>query len=79
MSKQVKTIAGCLLPNGERLGLRRVEDRVGAALLSSHLELHKGDQLLATDPADIEFGLRFMPLSDDDRCWMLQNLRAAIH
>lgn len=78
MSKQVKTIAGCLLPNGERLGLRRVEDRAGAALLSSHVELHEGDEVLATGPIDIEARLQQLDIGAGDRRWLRKHLRSAV-
>ena len=78
MSKQVKTIAGCLLPSGERLGLRCVEDRIGAALLSSHVELHKGDEVLATGPIDIEARLQHMDMGAGDRRWLRKHLRSAV-
>lgn len=77
MSKQVKTVAGCLLPSGERLGLRRVEDRAGAALLSSHLELHKDDEVLATGFTDIEAKVRWLGLSRENEKWLLGHLREA--
>jgi hypothetical protein len=55
-----------------------VDERMGPNLLSSQLELLRGETVLATDPADIEFGLHFLPLSDDDRQWLLGHLRAAV-
>ncbi len=75
MSKQVKAIAGCELPSGERLALRRVDDRVGPTLISSHLELLRGDTALATGPTDIEAALSGMELSTKNKKWLLGHLR----
>ena len=78
MSKQVKSIAGCELPSGERLALRRVEDRVGPTLIGSHLELLRGEIVLATGPTDIEAALRAMELSTVAKRWLLGHLREAV-
>ena len=79
MSKQVvKSIAGCKLPSGERLALRRVEDRIGPTLMSSHLELRRGETVLATGPTDIEAELRVMELSTFNQKWLLGHLREAV-
>lgn len=78
MSKQVKSIAGCNLPSGERLGLRRVDDRVGPTLISTQLELHRGEEVIATDFADIEATLRQLGLSRNNEKWMLGHLREAV-
>lgn len=78
MSKQVKAIAGCELPSGERLALRRVDDRVGPTLVSSHLELLRGDDVLATGPTDIEAALHVMELSTKNKKWMLGHLREVV-
>lgn len=78
MSKQVKAIAGCELPSGERLALRRVDDRVGPTLISSHLELLRGDTALATGPTDIEATLSCMELSAANKKWLLGHLREAV-
>lgn len=78
MSKQVKSIAGCNLPSGERLGLRRVDDRVGPTLISTQLELHRGETVLATGLIDIETELHTLGLAADAKEWMLGNLREAV-
>lgn len=78
MSKRVKHIAGCTLPSGERLALRRLEDRAGAALISTHLELHCGETVLATGPDDITAALRASDLPAADRRWMFDNMREAV-
>jgi hypothetical protein len=78
MSKRVKNIAGCLLSGGERLGLRRVEERSGPTLLCSHLELHRGEEVLAAGPTDIEAKLRQMDLSRGDLRWLLGHLSEAV-
>lgn len=78
MSKRVKQIAGCDLPNGERLALRRVEYRFGPTLLSSHIELSRGDAVLATGPADIISMLHVLGLSAANERWMLGHLREAV-
>lgn len=78
MSKRVKQIAGCELPGGEHLGLRRVDDRIGPTLISSHLELRRGETVLATGPADIEAALRTMELSAANERWLLGHLREAV-
>lgn len=78
MSKQVKAIAGCELPSGERLALRRVDDRVGPTLISSHLELLRGDTALATGSTDIEAVLRQAGLSPGNLKWLLGHLREAV-
>lgn len=78
MSKQVKAIAGCELPSGERLALRRVDDRVGPTLVSSHLELRREDTVLATGPADIRAVLSCMDLSSVNKKWLLGHLREAV-
>ena len=75
MSKQVKPIAGCELSSGERLALRRVDDRVGPTLISSHLELRRGDVVLATGSVDIEAALHQMELSTANKKWLLGHLR----
>ena len=78
MSKRVKQIAGCELPSGERLALRRVDDRMGPTLISSHLELRREETVLATGPADIEAALRVMELSTINQKWLLGHLREAV-
>ena len=78
MSKRVKQIAGCELPSGERLALRRVEDRAGPTLISSHLELLRGETALATGPVDIEAALHQMELSTVNKKWLLGHLREAV-
>lgn len=78
MSKQVKQIAGCELPSGERLALRRVDDRFGPTLMSSHLELRRGDAVLATGPTDIEAMLSYMELSTVNKKWLLGHLIEAV-
>lgn len=78
MSKRVKQIAGCELPSGERLALRRVDDRVGPTLISSHLELIRGETVLATGPTDIEAVLHQMGLSAGNKKWLLGHLREAV-
>ena len=78
MSKQVKSIAGCELPSGERLALRRVEDRVGPTLIRSHLELRRGETALATGSTDIEAALHQMELSTANKKWLLGHLREAV-
>lgn len=87
MSKQVKAIAGCELPSGERLALRRVDDRVGPTLISSHLELCCGETVLATSyknglnslsVIDIYNALRGSNLPLEDQDWMLGHLRSAV-
>ena len=79
MSKRVKNIAGCELPNGERLALHRVDDRVGPTLISSHLELLRGETVLATGPTDIIAMLHVLSLSAANERWMLGHLREAVH
>lgn len=78
MSKRVKQIAGCELPSGEHLGLRRVDDRMGPTLISSHLELFRGETVLATGSTDIEAALRVMELSTVNQKWILGHLREAV-
>lgn len=78
MSKRVKLIAGCNLPSGERLGLRRVDDRMGRFLVSSHMELRQGEITLATGQADIEAALSQMELSSQNKKWLLGHLREAV-
>ena len=78
MSKRVKQIAGCELPSGERLALRRVEDRAGPALISTHLELLQGETVLATGPADIEAVLLQLGLGRWNLKWMLGHLREVV-
>ena len=78
MSKPVKSIAGCNLPSGERLGLRRVDDRVGPTLISTQLELHRGETVLATGPIDIEARLQHMDMGAGDRRWLRKHLRSAV-
>lgn len=78
MSKRVKNIAGCDLPSGERLALRRVEDRIGPALISTHLELLRRETVLATGPTDIIAILHVLSLSAANERWMLGHLREAV-
>lgn len=78
MSKQVKSIAGCNLPSGERIRLRRVDERMGPNLLSSQLELLRGETVLATGLIDIETELHTLGLAADAKEWMLGHLREAV-
>ncbi len=78
MSKRVKYIAGCELPSGEHLGLRRVEDRAGPILISTHLELRRGEIVLATGLIDIEAALRQLGLGRANQKWMFGHLREAV-
>ena len=78
MSKRVKQIAGCTTKQGERIGLRRVEDRSGPNLLSAHLELYLGEDVLATDQPDIEATLNQMDLDAKNKKWLLGHLHEAV-
>lgn len=60
------------------MGLRRVEDRAGAALIGAHLELRRGETVLATGPADIEAALRQLGLKAGDLKWLLDHLSEAV-
>lgn len=79
MSKQVKSIAGCNLPSGERVRLRRVDERVGPNLLSSQLELLRGETVLAVAPSEIKALLHQMQLPEDDEKWLLGHLDAEVN
>lgn len=78
MSKKSKYIAGCALPDGEHLGLRRVEERNGPELISSTLELFKGEVVLATGSPSIATVILRSGLIAEDEAWMLGHLRAAV-